>query len=251
MSAALPSLLDALPLLLVFARVLPLALVLASLSRALVPPAVALSASLALALALVPLAMPAATSAPLSHESSAVLLGLLRELCIGGVFALSLGAALSALGWAVRMSQGPGTLAAVDPFARAYVLCAGYLVLSLGGLRALVIGLAESFRDAGLGGTKLDGRALALGAAQLVADALASALGFALPLLLGVWLLEASLGLIARVLGQGALVGASLLRPLVFFFAAAALLVPVTSHAPEAVRAAIASARALTQALAR
>jgi flagellar biosynthesis protein FliR len=125
-------------------------------------------------------------------------------------------------------------------------------VLSLGGLRALVIGLAESFGDAGLAGRTLDARAFALGAVQLTADAFATAFGVALPLIVSAWLLDLSVALIARVLALGSPASAvSALRPLLLLLAAALLLVPIASRAPELVRAAILAARALTRAFAR
>ncbi|MDB4974467.1 MAG: hypothetical protein JWN48_2808 [Myxococcaceae bacterium] len=232
---------------LVLARVLPLGWTLASLTGELIPKAVALSLSLSLTAVLVPLA--GAVTRPLGLAGLA--LGLLRELCIGATFALALSLALLAIAWAVRMAQVRDGQRPVDAFARAYALCAAFLVLSLGGLRAIVIGLAESFQDAGLGGPRLALRSFAFGAVQLVMDAFAAALGFGLPLLLSVWLLEASAALLDRVLWPAAASQVSVARPLWFFAAAALLLVPTASHAPEAVRLAIASARALTRALAR
>jgi hypothetical protein len=137
----------------------------------------------------------------------------------------------------------------VEPLARLYGLCAGYLVLSLGGARAVVIGLAESFGDARLGVPRLDGPTFALGSVQLVVDALATALGLALPLLVAAWLVEASFALVGRALASGLPSDAGLLRSVVYVVAAALLLVPTASLAPDAVRGAIGSARALTRAL--
>ena len=236
-----------LPLLLAWLRVLPLGWALASATGGLVPQAVALSLTLAVALPLAPLSGPIAAPS----DPAAWLLVVLRELCIGGVFALALSLSLLAIAWSVRMSQAHDSRNAVAPLARAYALCAGYLVLALGGLRALVLGLGESFRDAPAGVPVLNASAFALGAAQLVADALASALGFALPLVLGAWLLEASSALLGRVLLPGASSQASPLRPALFLLLCALLLVPIASRAPETVRGAITSARALTRALAR
>jgi flagellar biosynthesis protein FliR len=244
-----PSTLDAadvLAFVLVLLRVLPLGLALSTLSRELVPHAVALSLSLALAAALVPVVGPL----PLPPRPGALLVALLRELCIGASFALALSLVFSAIGWTVRLGQGHAGVVS-EPFARAYVLCAAWLVLSLGGLRALVIGLAESFVDAAPGQTRLDARAFALGTAQLLVDALATAVGFALPLLISVWLLELAATLVVRVVAPTTLVHAPSLRPLWFFFVAALLLAPIVSSAPEAVRGAIGAARALTRALAR
>ncbi|MDB4988211.1 MAG: Bacterial export protein family 1 [Myxococcaceae bacterium] len=235
------------PFALVLARVLPLGLTLGGLGGELIPRAVSLSLSLALTLALLPLA----GAVMLPDSLSRVLLSLLRELCIGGSFALALALALLAIGWGVRMSQASGSTAPVDLMARVYTLSAVWLALSLGGLRALVIGLAESFRDAAPGGARLSARVFALGAAQLVVDAFAAALGFALPLLCSVWLIETGSALLMRVSLPAAATQSSLLKPVLFLVAAALLLVPTASFAPEAVRTAIASARALTRALAK
>lgn len=238
---------DGLTNLMVFTRVLPIGLALAQFSRGLVPQAVALSLTLALTVALVPLA----GDPPHSAQIGALLPALLRELCIGGVFALALSLSLLTIAWALRMSQAPGSGGPVDALSRAYAACAAWLVLSLGGLRAIVIGLAESFHDAPLAGVQLELRTFALGIAQLLADAFASALGFAVPLLLSVWLLELGAGSLSRVLMPGSLATVASLRPLIFLLAAAVLLMPIASHAPEGVRAAIASARLLTRAFAR
>jgi len=238
---------------LVLARVLPLGLALGVLTRGWVPIAVALSLGMALAYALVPLAGVAPPVSGLAELA----LRTLRELSIGATFALSLSFALLASSWAVRLSHPRDARfaeLAAEPLSRAYVLCALWLVLSLGGLRAIVLGLAESFRDAPLAGGPLDARALGLGTAQLLADALVTALGFALPLLVSVWLLELTAALLERVGWSGQLGGhrgAPLSRPLLTWFAVALLLVPIASHAPESVRLAITAARALTRALAR
>lgn len=236
-----------LPFLLVLARVLPLGLALLAFTRGWLPSAVALSACLALACALTPLSGPAPTWVGVGELA----LWSLRELCIGATFALALGLALIASGWAVRASQSADTRLAIEPLSQSYVLCACWLVLSLGAQRAVVIGLAESFRDAPLGGSRLVARTFALGSAQLAADALATALGVALPLLVAVWLIELVLALIARVLAPGSSTLVPVLRPLLVLLAVALALMPIVARAPEAVRSAISAARALTRALAR
>lgn len=235
--------------LLVLARVLPVSLVLASLTRGFVPREVALSLGLALAVALAPLA-----GTSLSAEGLVLAVALVRELCVGLVFALALGMALQASVWAVGMARPREARSPVfEPLATAYGLCAAWLVVSLGGLRALVIGLGESFRDAGLGAARLDARAFALGVGQLAADAFATALGFGLPLVLALWLLDVGLALVARVIaprtGASAAIGA--LGPLLALAAGALLLAPIVARSPVAVRAAIEAARALTRAFAR
>jgi len=232
---------------LALARIAPVALALATFSGGLVPREVALSLALALSVALAPLvSLPVA---PLSLGALALVL--VRELAIGATFALSLSLAMLGVTWAVRMARAQGDAhGLVAPLARAYGLCATWLVLSLGGARAVVAGLGESFVDAAPRASVMDVRALALGAAQLATDALATALGVALPLVASVWLLEVALALVARVVG-GPRASPAPLAPLALVGAAALLLVPVASRAPESVRAAIGAARALTQGLSR
>ena len=122
-----------LPFVLVLARVLPLGLALIAFTRGWVPTAVALSTCLALACALTPLA----GVAPTWVSVGVLALWSLRELCIGAAFALALSLALIASGWAVRSSQAADARLAVEPLSQAYVLCACWLVLSLGALRAV------------------------------------------------------------------------------------------------------------------
>lgn len=224
------------------ARVLPLGVALAVLSRGLVPWAVALSASLALGVALAPVADGAAVP-----TSAALLaLALLRELGIGGAFALSVSLALSAVPWALALGHPALPAGLVGAYGR----YACWLVLALGAPRALLVGLAESHRDAPIAAVPLDGRAFALGIAQLATDALATALAVGLP----VWLAALTFEL-AVVLGARALAlprqPVAMARPLLLTVLAALLLVPVTSQAPGLLRDALASARALTRALAQ
>ncbi|MEY4515376.1 MAG: hypothetical protein RLZZ450_7498 [Pseudomonadota bacterium] len=236
-----------LPFVLVLARVLPLGLALIAFTRGWVPSTVALSVCLAVACALTPLA----GEAPTWVGVGTLALWLLRELCVGGAFALALSLALMASGWAVRLSQGPASRLAVEPLSQSYVLYACWLVLALGAQRAVLIGLAESFRDAPIASTTLGARAFVLGSAQLVADALVTALGAGLPLLISVWLVELTCSLLARVMVPGAMAVQPVLRPLFALIAVALLLGPVAARASEAVRTAIVAARALTRALTR
>lgn len=233
---------------LVWLRVVPLGLGLASFTRGFVPAAVALSLTLALACALLSSAGPA----PALSGAVALALASLRELAIGATFALALALALLAAPWAVHMSdasEGLGELRRT--LAVPYALCAAWLVLALGAARAIVIGLAESFRDAPLAAGPVSSRDFALGVAQLASDALLTALGFALPLLVTVWLLAVASATMRRLFAPSALAPQPALAALVFTVAAALWLVPTASRAPEAVRQAIAAARALTRTFAR
>jgi flagellar biosynthesis protein FliR len=215
----------------VLARLLPLSWALATLSG-LVPRAVALSLALALTQVLVPFA---------GEPRGELMLGLLRELCVGGVFALALSLALAALPWAVRWAQPSGSLASVSPLATAYGLCAAWLVLSLGGVRALLRGLIESFGVLPIGGA-LDHRAFVWGVVKLVSAALAGALGIALPFAVAAVALEVSSVLVLRTRELG---------PVLFLGLAMLLLVPVVIKAPELWRFLLEAAQALTRTLAK
>lgn len=213
----------------VLARLLPLAW---ALGGALVPRAVAWSLALALAVALVPVA---------GLPTGNLWLGLLRELCIGGVFALAAWLALATVPWALRLAQPARAQAPVPPLATLYALCAAWSVLALGGLRALVRALAGSFRVLPIGGA-LDHHVFAWGVVKLVAAALTGALGLALPVALAAALLDgfAVLTVRSRELGAFLFLGLAML-----------LLVPVVMRAPELWRFALEAAQALTRTLAR
>jgi flagellar biosynthetic protein FliR len=213
----------------VLARLLPLAW---ALGGALIPRAVALSLALALTAALVPIAGPVEGN---------LWLGLLRELCVGAVFALAAWLALASVPWVVRLAQPVGSRAPVQPLATLYALCAAWMVLSLGGLRALLRALAESFRVLPLGGA-LDHEPFVWGVVKLVAAALAGALGIALPYALAAALLDTGFVLAGRTRELG---------PVLFLGLAMLLLVPVVMRAPELWRIALEAAQALTRALAR
>lgn len=227
----------------VLARLFPLAWALAALGYPLVPRPIALSLSLALAHVLVPFA----GSVPLVGRAQ-LALGLLRELCVGGVFALSLSLAMATAPWALQLAQPAGSRAPVNELARAYALCAAWLVLALGGLRAVVRALVESFRVLPIGGA-LDHQAFALGVTKLVAVAMAAAVAVALPFAIAAVLLELSAVLIRRVsVGSE---GPLLLGPLLFLGLAALWLVPLVMRAPEWLRFALEAAQALTRTLAK
>lgn len=232
--------------LLVFARVGPLALSVGALTGAFVPREVALALALALTCA-----FHAAVEAPVLDGVAALGLALVRELCIGGVFALALLLAVLTVRWAVSLAWVEDEARVRPAMGAFYALCAAWSVLALGGHRALLLGLAESYRDAPIGGSVHDARGFALGVAQLVADAVATALSFALPLLVALLCLDVVGTLAARLLAPRDLPWTSVVRPLAFTLGAAVLLAPIAGRAPEAARAGIEAARVLTRAAAR
>lgn len=234
---------DGIVMVLVMARVAPTALALWAMGRAFVPAAVAASLGFALTAAL----WPSAGGPPPAAD---LVLVFLRELCIGATFAIALSLALSSARWALALG-----LSRVEHVASVlgtvYALAAISLTLSLGGHRAVVIGLAESYHDAKLSVGEVELEGFALGAAQLVTDALATALALALPLLLSAFLIDALLALVSRLLLPRGAALSTLVRPLALTVICAGLLVPIASEAPSALRRAIAEARALTRGRAR
>ena len=238
---------ELLALLLVSLRMLPLGLALGLLSAGVVPLAVSLSLSLSLALVLWP-------SAPLLGPVSggALLLAGIRELCIGGTFALALSLALMSVAWAVQLSDANETYVALRArLAVPYVLCAAWLLFALRAPLALLVGLADSLREAAPSGTAFSAQAFAFGVVDLVTAALLTAIGFALPLVATLWLLSITFAFGRRALAPPGLAAQPSWGALALTLASALLLVPIASRAPEAVRTALASARALTRALAR
>jgi hypothetical protein len=231
----------------VFARALPLCVLLVRLSRGLLGWWVALSLGLSLApglaLGLAPGAAPASWPA--------VLVALLRELCLGGLVALSLLLPVAAAGWAARFSEqavGPWRGRPSGPIAAIYGLAAGFLCLELGLHRLLVIGLHESLLVAPPAVGAGLGLPFALGVVRLVATAVALAVALGLPLLACALLLEAGRELLGRLLGPAsrAILWPSLTRPLLVLLAAG-LLMPTISELPAALRVGLRLLRELTR----
>jgi flagellar biosynthesis protein FliR len=232
---------------LVAARLAPLGLLCAALSRGLLPVWLGLGLSLALAAGLavgLPLPSDAALDAPWWIGALA------RELCIGGSFALAVALPWLALGWALQGAEraAPGAPA---PLARLYVLSAVLLVLALGGERAYVAALADSMRDVPVG--QLSVRAGAFGPAlfAIIGAAFGLALSLALPLWTALWLLDVTLALTGRLAGRGEDVTRSPVRATLALLLFALLLAPLTSRAPELVRRSLRETRELLVRLTR
>ncbi len=201
-------------------RLLPLAWVLGG---ALIPRAIALSLALALAAAV----------APMGPVAGTLWLGLLRELCVGGTFALAMWLALASVPYALRLAQPSASRAPLSPLTTLYALCADWSVLALGGLRALVRAVVAI----PLGGA-LDQQAFGWGVVKLVGAALAGAVGIALPIACVAALLELGAVWVGRTRELG---------PLLFLGLAMLLLVPVVMRAPELWRDALQAAQALAR----
>lgn len=230
--------------LLVFLRVLPMGIALATFTHGLIPLPVALSLTLALSAALVPDA--------LAGDAALSFLAALRELSIGATFALALALSVQAAAWAVQLSSAADALTELRRrMSVPYALCAGYLVISLRGAEVVIAGLSESLQYAPVGLTTFAGESFALGVAGLAGTALTTAIGFALPLLASVWLALLLIALLGRVLAPRTLAPFPGGSGLVFTLLATLLLVPIASRAPEGVRAALSAAHALTRSFAR
>jgi flagellar biosynthesis protein FliR len=222
------------------ARILPLCLLLVGLSKGLLGWAVSFSLGGALAVALSLGTFPAGGSSPLPPPAVPTLLVLmLRELCLGSLVALALLLPLAAAGWAARFSEvaaGPwGTRP--GPISTLYLLSAGFLCLTLGIHRSLVIGLHQSVSLAPLGSVSFDSADFGLGVVRLVGEAFGLSLALGLPLLCSCLLIEAGLALLKRVLGHGSqlALGPALSRPL-FYLVLGGLLWPVVTEVPSALR---------------
>ena len=225
------------------ARVAPVGLALAALGRRFVPPGVALSLVPALGVALA----PAVVGDALPSHTLALVLALTRELCVGAIFAVALSLALSAAPWALRLAHAEMPPALVT----LYGMAGCWLVLALGGARALLVGLAASYEDVPVASVPPSARAFALGVAQLTTDALVTALGVGLPLLMTCWLVELLRALTLRATGASAGPAWLALRPLLLGVLAALLLAPTVSQVPALVRSALDAARTLTRLLLR
>ncbi len=236
-----------LPWTLLFARVLPLCLVLVGVTRRVLGWTVALSLGAALMAAL-SVGTPLESAARTGADTSLLLL-LARELCLGALVALALLLPLAAAGWAARFSElaaGPWGHRA-GPLSTLYLLAATFLCLTLGIHRSLLIGLHESLRLAPLAASSFVGAEFGLGVVRLVGEAFALSFALGLPLLCSFLLIEAVLCMVRRLFGRGPgeAFGPALSRPLLYLLAAA-LLWPAVSEVPSALRHGMRLLRELT-----
>lgn len=231
---------------LVAARVAPAGLLLALLSRGLVPLWICLGWSLALAAGLSP---GVQATLPLDRPTW-LLATVLRELCIGLTFALAAAVPLLGLSFATRTAERAAT-SSRTPMSVLYVLAALLLVLSLGGHRALVGALSASLADVPVGTGTLGREALLVGVAGIVADAFGVALALGLPLWMALWLLDLTLALIDRARHGSREVARTPERALLALLCMSLLLAPLTSRVPELLRHALGEARALVARVSR
>jgi flagellar biosynthesis protein FliR len=231
-----------------FLRILPVCVALVAFTRSWIGASVALSLGLALAWGLSqPLAPPLATL-------GVCLAWALRELCLGAIVALCLGLPLLALSWGARLAeQATGVFGArAGPVATLYGVAALFLALQLGLHRSLLIGLRESWSVAPPLAAGFQARAFALGIAGLVLEALALGLALGLPLLVSVLLLDASLTLVARLMGsRGTASWAPALKGPLLVWLISLLLMPALLEVPSALRLSMRNLRELTQSVGR
>lgn len=228
-------------------RLLPLALLLAQLTRGLVPMAVSVAWLLALIAGLAP---SAATALPVLEPSLLLMAGA-RELCIGLAFALAGAAPLVALFWSGRIAEQQVFAPASVPFARLYTWAAVLLVLALGGHRALLSVLADSLVVLPLAGPSLQRESWLVTITSVMSEALVTALALGLPVWLALWLLDLTYALVERLRSDAAPVTRAPLRALLAQLLLVVLFAPLVSRAPEHMRAGLARARGVLTQLAR
>jgi flagellar biosynthesis protein FliR len=236
---------EGLALLLTGARVSPVCVLGAAVSRTLVPWPVALSLALALSLGL---------TAPLAPEVQVALLPLLlvRELCLGFAFALAVLLPVLSLGWGVRLAEQllPTPPLASSPLSALYTWLSALMFFSLSGHRALTMGLSATLLDLPPGTAGFDRAAFAFGVTGFVVDAFGFALALAVPLLASVWIAGAVIALMARALRLPPSLDGSVRAPLLVL-AAAVLAAPLLARVPDAMRTGLAAARAVVLQIAR
>lgn len=227
-----------LPVVLAFARLLPMAAAFLGLSRGALPGTVVWSTALSLA---VFFAEPALLPTPSEADAAALLVMVLRELAIGGLLALGCVTPLFAFGLATR---GVGRAALVEhegAWGAAYSLAVMAVLIRLGFHRALVSTLSDVFA-AIPAGAAFPARSSWLSALlSVLGSGLLLAVALLLPWLLAVLCIDLSFALSARAFGRSA--GDPARSPLRVLLVSALLLsalVPFAERAPEAVRAAFA-----------
>lgn len=233
--------------LLVLMRLVPIGVLLALLTRGLVPLSVSLAWMVALAVGLAPLVVV---------PDGGLTIGLIaligsRELCIGLAFALACCAPLLALFWSARVGEHAVWANSSVPMARLYVWAAALLVLSLGGHRALLSALSQSLVDLPLGASVPRRDGLLAAVLTIVRDALVAALALGLPLWLALWLLDVTYALVERLRSDAPAVQRAPLRMLVAQLLLVLLLGPLSSRIPGHFREGVARARSALQRLVR
>lgn len=174
--------------------------------------------SIAVTLCLWPVAM--LTTQGLPEHATALLPLAMREVLIGLVLALALGAPLLALRWAGALAdrlldpdggaapalgaEGPmGSDGEATPLSSLYVWCGLLLLLSMGGHRLVIETMATHLIDTPVGTAAPIGplQPALLGSARIAADALLLSVSLAGPVLIAAVVIELGSGLLARLTG--------------------------------------------------
>lgn len=195
--------------LLVFARIAPIALFAPWLVFRDTELSLRIGIGLALAAALLPLAL-AGAPAPSVVGGFPFALLLLREVLVGGVFALATSLPFFAFGWAgelvdqFRGSSWGGFAfgsAASSPLGALYLLSAIALFAALGGHRFAISAFADGLLALPVGAAMAEAGVLATGLSvgKLVGHALVFSIAVALPAGLAIALVELAFGIAARV----------------------------------------------------
>jgi type III secretory pathway component EscT len=224
---------------LVLARLAPSGVALGVITRGALPSWLGLSLCLALAPAL---ALGVDASPLLAGGALPLGASLVRELCLGSAFAVAVALPWLTLSYALRNVAGAGVIGA-DAASTLYLLAAAALCVALGAPRAYLEALASSLHEVPVGTISAGREAWLRETLSAVAAGLHATLALALPLWMALWLIDATLLLVARALGHADELTRAPLRAALGLLLLALLLAPLSAHAPGWVRAALLDAQ--------
>lgn len=247
--------------LLVAARVLPLATIAPWLALRSTPTLLRTAVALAITVALTPLAEPFAPTLPAGFGLAALAL---REAIVGGVFGVAASLPLFALDWSGQLVDtwrgatmaeilAPPTGERSSALGTLQLMLGVAIFVTLGGHRIALVAFGDALRTVPVGRIAAAPGAfgLALGAARLVADALAFALSLAAPAGVAIVVNELALGLVARTSPQVPVFFAGMpLRAALGIAAVLLALSLLVATLPDAFRTALAQASHLLSTLA-
>lgn len=170
-------------------------------------PSVAAGLPSAIAASAHPIAMPGAATLVLVGLRE-VLVGATIGFCVGAMFRAAESAGALVDGWrGAPVGEAASVVSGerASPISDLYLLMAVLVFFELGGVRILASALARSYEAVPVLGPGPGARALRPAAELVVAcvgKLIASAVGLAAPVLVGTWLADVALGLIARAVPQ-------------------------------------------------
>jgi type III secretory pathway component EscT len=240
---------------LVAARLVPLALFAPFFALRASPTLLRTAVALALSVALEPLAAASAPALPGALGLAALSL---REALVGTLFAVAASLPLHALDWLGRLvdgwrGAGQGEVSTpggerTSPLGALTLLLGVAIFVTIGGHRLALAAFADGLTSSPVGAvsTVATVRAVALGGARLIADALTFAAALAAPAAVALVTVEVALGLVARATPQIPVFFAGMpLRAAVGLAAVLLSLSLVVERLPSAFRASIGAARGL------